>query len=117
MEKDNSHTQDLDALMRKKFPLTSEAINTYGANSSPYKDLVGHLSLGSWQMARFIKYLSHKDLSLIPRTHVKKSDMVAHPYNPAVREAETKGRRIFRISIALINEVEVQEEILSQRTR
>lgn len=43
--------------------------------------------------------------------------MVAHPYNPAVREAETKDRRIFRVSIALVNEVEVQEEILSQRTR
>lgn len=55
-------------------------------------------------MVQFIKCLLHKDLSLIPRTHVKNSDMVAHPYNPAAGEAETKDRRIFMVSIALINE-------------
>lgn len=43
------------------------------------------------ELVQIVKYLpyKHEDPNLIPRTHVKKSDLVAHAYKASIGEAGT----------------------------
>lgn len=53
--------------------------------------------MASWKIIQSVELLLHtdkdKDTGLIPRTHMKKAEVLAHAYNSGVREARKQTKR------------------------
>lgn len=55
--------------------------------------------MASWKIIQSVELLLHtdkdkdKDTGLIPRTHMKKAEVLTHAYNSGVREARKQTKR------------------------